>query len=951
MPAPLAGLAAGIVKGGAMLGRGAMAVGRVGARGAGALARNTARTGAQNFITGKKKTVKPDAIKKRRGPEIGPEEEGALTVRPSSSLVQAPAGAIAPVRPSPAPIPETGKKVGATLLEQIRDKVIDIDKVLKGIVFAKKEADAEEKQDKEDKSRAKQEKDLEKVDKKDKSNKVKGLKVPGKGLFAGIFEFLKNILIGRLLVWFIQTQKGVPGGNILTGIANFAEGVIDTIIGVLDAIGGFLVFTNKKSEEAKDWLKRNRGDEAEERYEGLLGALTNLFNAFVIVGSAFAALGGLKGKDPKLNKPGKPGKPGAKPGVKPKTKPLGKGKPGMKPTGPRGAARAMQMKHGHAARGIYENAIENGKTPRQAKAAVDKALKKGQITSKPQTGSLGGTDKGSKIAKGGLKKVPKRLATKVLGKQGIMAMKGIAKGFSRIPILGPIVVAVSSLLAGEPPGQALFKGLGAALGGFLGTFIPIPVLGTMLGEVLGTFVGDLLYSLILGGGPKEAGDKLMNAIKTALDVGGLIVKFVGDGFKNFINGFFEKDPIEIPDGLGRRVAATKIVEFLGMKDFLKDRGYVDGKDQVTKFPNLMNLINPFSMIGLLGQSFFGGISGASDTSSATAKEEDDTGQSGERAWWDFAGVFSGGNKQPELTGNDEGGSSIPDGDGPSAAGTSTKGMITGPAGYSRIGAGAAYHVDTKFHSSLGMGGMISAMDKMADAYAARGKEIVFSGQGYARLKAYKSDLDPKEKKALLTSAIDAHSHSSFMRAEGFKPFDYYIPDTGIRDLYHPSTEKAEIILPDFGGKTNVGALYSGYGKSANIFDSSGKHVAMTGHGDLAYAEGGETLATPHMALIGEKGKEFVVDADSYEPIERMLPGLFDAINEAEGEDAIAALMAYTDYERPQQQQPAMAGIGGASGSSVSNEPSSNVAEGGGFRGGPGARARVKRNFSFRYKHG
>ena len=154
------------------------------------------------------------------------------------------------------------------------------------------------------------------------------------------------------------------------------------------------------------------------------------------------------------------------------------------------------MKHGHAARGIYENAIENGKTPRQAKAAVDKALKKGQIVSKPQTGSLGGTDKGSKIAKGGIKKIPKRLATKVLGKQGIMAMKGIAKGFSRVPILGPIVVAVSSLLAGEPPGQALFKGLGAALGGFLGTFIPIPVLGTMLGEVMGTFVGDLLYSLI-----------------------------------------------------------------------------------------------------------------------------------------------------------------------------------------------------------------------------------------------------------------------------------------------------------------------------------------------------------------------------------------------------------------------------------------------------------------------
>jgi len=901
------------------------------------LATGMAKDKAKDFITGKKKTVKPDAIKKKGGPDGEIQNKGgALAVRPSAALV--------PASPGPVPAPETatpvsvGKKSKSSLLEQIRDKVVQIDQVLKRTLATQRNAAKDDRKQQENVKRGEQEKTLEKVDPKDNDKKVKGLKVPGKGLFAGIFDFLKNILIGRLLVWFIETQKGVPGGNILLGIANFAEGIIDTLIGVLDAIGGFLVYTNKKSDEAKAWLKENRGDEAEQRYEGLLGALTNLFNAFVIVGSAFAALGGLKGPGSGPKKPGKPGTPG-KPGVKPTTKPLGAGKPGMKPTGPSRAAKLMQKKHGHAARGIYENAIDNGKTPKQAKAAVDKALKKGQITSKPQTGSLGGTDKGSKITKGGLKKVPKRLATKVLGKQGIMAMKGIAKGFSKIPILGPIVVAVSSLLAGEPPGQALFKGLGAALGGFLGTFIPIPVLGTMLGEVLGTFVGDLLYSLILGGGPKEAGRKLMNAIKTALDVGGLIVKFVGDGFKKFINGFFEKDSIEIPDGLGRRVAATKIVEFLGMKDFLKDRGYVDGKGQVTKFPNLMNLVNPFSMIGLLGKAFFGDMSRTIDSSS----EEEGGGF--------FDGLFGGAaqaSELPELRGNDEGGTDIPDGDGQTAAGTSTKGMITGPAGYNRIGAGAAYHVDTKFHSSLGMGGMISAMDKMADAYAARGKEIVFSGQGYARLKAYKSDLDPKEKKALLTSAIDAHSHSSFMRAEGFKPFDYYIPDTGIRDLYHPSTEKAEIILPDFGGKTNVGALYGGYGKSANIFDSSGKHVAMTGHGDLAYAEGGETLATPHMALIGEKGREFVVDADSYEPIERMLPGLFDAINEAKGEDAVATLMAYTDYERPQQQEPAMVSAGGGQ-PSASNEPSSNTAMGGGtqmHRGG--ARAR---KFSFRYKHG
>ena len=96
---------------------------------------------------------------------------------------------------------------------------------------------------------------------------------------------------------------------------------------------------------------------------------------------------------------------------------------------------------------------------------------------------------------------------------------------------------------------------------------------------------------------------------------------------------------------------------------------------------------------------------------------------------------------------------------------------------------------------------------------------------------------------------------------------------------------------------------------------------MTGHGDLAYAEGGETLATPHMALIGEKGKEFVVDADSYKPIEKMMPGLFDAINAAKGEDAVAALMEYTDYEEPAKDELVMVG-GSSEGSSYGDGGSS-----------------------------
>ncbi len=229
-------------------------------------------------------------------------------------------------------------------------------------------------------------------------------------------------------------------------------------------------------------------------------------------------------------------------------------------------------------------------------------------------------------------------------------------------------------------------------------------------------------------------------------------------------------------------------------------------------------------------------------------------------------------------------------------------MVTGPAGYDRIGAGAAYHVDTKFHKSIGMGGMISAMDNLADEYATRKKEIVFSGQGYARLKAYKSDLDNSEKQKILQSAIDAHSHSTFMRAEGFLPFDYYIPDISAnKDLYHPSTEKAEILLPNFGGKTNVGSLYGGYGKSANVFDSSGKHVAMTGHGDLAYRMGGFTKGFTHKAILGEEGTEFVLDADSTKAIEDNFPGLLSALNKADYSNTLKVLRNYAEYEGSQSQ--------------------------------------------------
>ena len=85
-----------------------------------------------------------------------------------------------------------------------------------------------------------------------------------------------------------------------------------------------------------------------------------------------------------------------------------------------------------------------------------------------------------------------------------------------------------------------------------------------------------------------------------------------------------------------------------------------------------------------------------------------------------------------------------------------------------------------------------------------------------------------------------------------------------------------------------------------------------GHDDhvhVAYEDGGPSLSKPHMALIAEKGPEFVIDTDSYMAIKQAYPGLLPAINEAYGAKALQVLMDFASYERPQEPEMAMAGGG------------------------------------------
>ena len=153
--------------------------------------------------------------------------------------------------------------------------------------------------------------------------------------------------------------------------------------------------------------------------------------------------------------------------------------------------------------------------------------------------------------------------------------------------------------------------MGAALGGFLGTFIPIPILGTLIGETLGVFVGDLLYTLMFGGGMKAVGQKLKDTMTSIFKAVTAIKDFVVGGFGRFYKGIpkfkipdFPEDAPEWITNAGKVFGwgREKLWGALkgGLKVLMGPASLLMGKE----IPNLAWLVNPLNTAPLLVKSFF-----------------------------------------------------------------------------------------------------------------------------------------------------------------------------------------------------------------------------------------------------------------------------------------------------------------------------------------------------------
>ena len=187
------------------------------------------------------------------------------------------------------------------------------------------------------------------------------------------------------------------------------------------------------------------------------------------------------------------------------------------------------------AKGIVDNAVRTivnagaKAFPKVAQMVTKTTKAAGTLINQGKAFLKGG---GSKILKHGLKRGANRLIIKWFGKGAAKTLmtvgKTLVKGAKaiKIPVIGPLLVAITSMFSGDPIGKTLFKTAGAAIGGGLG--LALGPIGMIVGEIAGEFVGDVLAEGFLGGkdGWKNAGKKLKDKFMQILSGGKKVMNWL-----------------------------------------------------------------------------------------------------------------------------------------------------------------------------------------------------------------------------------------------------------------------------------------------------------------------------------------------------------------------------------------------------------------------------------------
>ena len=539
----------------------------------GAVKGGAKKIATDKLLNRKKKTdARRAAAQKMMGGEEGGEEKGgAIVVKPKAALVHSPAGAIQKYTGGDQQQSGGGEDLQGLVLH-IKTSVISVESLLGNSVALQKKKLDDERKAREAAELGKAEKDLEK--KKPKAaTKGPKLNLPGKGLLSSIMDFVINIAFGWIAVRLLKFAPQIA--KILPAIGAVADFIINWGGKILNALATMIDWGYKLVELGRGAVKGVFGEEGAAKFDTFMGNIRDLISGFLvwkIIGQKIfkAIVGNIKNAFNIIK------------GIFAK------------------AGKVLNFLTGGRAGNLAKNIL--GKGANLAKSIGGKVLNLGKnLIGKGGQKALGGVAKGAKsIMKKGVGKAAKRAVIKMFGKTA-------GKIFGKIPIIGPVIVGIVSLLSGEPIGQAIFKTMGAAVGGLLGTFIPIPVVGTLLGEAIGVFVGDLLYHLIVKRDPKAAFKMLKDTVMGIFKGGKAIFNWVTGGFARFYEGIpkiklpdFPKDPPKwIPKWVPFKEKIWNVFK-IGAKIMLGPLSLLMGRE----IPNLLWLYNPMNTAPLLFKSFF-----------------------------------------------------------------------------------------------------------------------------------------------------------------------------------------------------------------------------------------------------------------------------------------------------------------------------------------------------------
>ena len=528
----------------------------------GSLVKGAAKGAVAKAVSGGgKKGMGPKGSKKNEN------QNSAIIVTPKTALIPASSissrqfGSTSDRASTAAPNPTA---TGGDTLQKINSEVIEIKKLLGKSVKEEKTDVSNKKKLLEKQRREQKENKLEKGKKIGTSSGGLSKLVPGGGIVDAIKKFIFSVIGGKILIFLLENRETVF--NIVKGLAAATEFLIDlggkVLNGIISLVDGAYNITDAIGKE----IEAVGGEDAAKSYSNFLGHFNKFINLAMIL-----AMAGTPGNLKDLLQGGKPG---AKPGVQPQSNlsPGGKPGPGSNKFGvgnDRSAevmnrnrqAKLFERKYGNnAARefsNAHNNAINSGMNPKDAladaKKRTERLIRKNKGRFKVQSagpGLRGGP--GGQAASGrmggifrrGLRNSGSRLQTRIMGRDARLGLNRsgarlaskvarIGSGpLGRLPIIGPLMVGIASYMEDGKLDRALFKVGGSALGGFLGSFIPIPFLGTLIGTLAGEYVGDLMYELIRGGGASAVGNRLKKDILKIVDGAKLFSEWMLKGITN-----------------------------------------------------------------------------------------------------------------------------------------------------------------------------------------------------------------------------------------------------------------------------------------------------------------------------------------------------------------------------------------------------------------------------------